>query len=42
MYTLIVAQGDAMWQAKLSEGDKRLVLTFWSDKTQLLTVEQAS
>ena len=35
-------QGDAMWQAKLSEGGKTLVLTVWSDKTQLLTVEQAS
>ena len=29
-------------QAKLSAGGKRLVLTVWSDKTQLLTVEQAS
>ena len=37
-----VTQGDAMWQAKLSEGGKTLVLTVWSDKTQLLTVEQAS
>ncbi|DBA70363.1 hypothetical protein WJX79_000172 [Trebouxia sp. C0005] len=35
-------EGDAMWQAKLSEGGKTLVLTVWSDKTQLLTVEQAS
>jgi hypothetical protein len=41
-YALAVTQGDAMWQAKLSEGGKTLVLTVWSDKTQLLTVEQAS
>ncbi len=41
-YALYVTQGDAMWQAKLSEGGKTLVLTVWSDKTQLLTVEQAS
>ena len=39
---LSVTQGDAMWQTKLSEGGKTLVLTIWSDKTQLLTVEQAS
>ena len=42
MYTLIVAQGDATWQAKLSEGGERPVLTVWSDETQLLTFEQAS
>ena len=39
---LSVTQGDTMWQTKLSEGGKTLVLTIWSDKTQLLTVEQAS
>ena len=31
-----------MWQTKLAEGGKTLVLTVWTDKTQLLTVEQAS
>lgn len=31
-----------MWQTKLAEGGKNLVLTVWTDKTQLLTVEQAS
>ncbi|DBA97104.1 TPA: hypothetical protein ACH3X1_014875 [Trebouxia sp. C0004] len=35
-------EGDAMWQAKLSEGGKTRALTVCSDKTQLLTVEQAS
>ena len=40
--SLTIAQGDAMWQTKLAEGGKTLVLTVWADKTQLLTVEQAS
>ena len=31
-----------MWQTKLAEGSKTLVLTVWTDKPQLLTVEQAS
>lgn len=31
-----------MWQTKLAEGSKSLVLTVWTDRTQLLTVEQAS
>lgn len=31
-----------MWQTQLAEGSKTLVLTVWTDKPQLLTVEQAS
>ena len=31
-----------MWQTKLAEGTQTLVLTVWTDKPQLLTVEQAS
>ena len=38
----LALQGDAMWQTKLAEGSKTLVLTVWTGKPQLLTVEQAS
>ena len=38
----LALQGDAMWQTRLAEGSKTLVLTVWTGKPQLLTVEQAS